>query len=78
LTEIQVHSVAESVELLQSVLRNQPSAARDVVLLNAGAAIYAAQLVNCLADGIAQAQTILAQGLAQKTLTDFIALTHHC
>ncbi len=78
LTEIQVHSIAESVELLQSVLQNQPSAARDVVLLNAGAAIYAAELVNCLADGIAQAQTILAQGLAQKTLTDFIALTHHC
>jgi len=78
LTEIQVNSVAESVTLLQTVLSNQPSAAREVVILNAGAAIYASQLVNSLAEGIARAQTVLAQGTAQQKLTDFIQFTHHC
>jgi anthranilate phosphoribosyltransferase len=75
LAEIQVHSVAESVALVQAVLNNQPSAARDVVVLNAGAAIYAAQLVGSLAEGISRAQTVLAQGLAQQKLNDFIQFT---
>ena len=51
--------------MIKSVLNNQASAARDIVQLNAGAAIYAAQLTNTLAEGIANAGQIVASGAAK-------------
>ncbi len=75
LSEIQVYSVKDSIRLIYQVLNNQPSPARDIVSLNAGAAIYAAGLAETLAGGIAQAQTVLSQGAAHHKLMEWIDLT---
>lgn len=77
LETIQVHSVADSVERVKSVLANQPSPARDVIILNAGAAIYVANLVDTLAEGIERAQEVLASGAAQDKLNALIHLTRN-
>lgn len=75
LDNIQVHSVEESLAMVRSVLDNQASPARDIVVLNAGAAIYAADLTNSLADGIAQAQAVLSNGAAREKLAAWVELT---
>lgn len=75
LKTVQVHSVAESAERVRSVLANEASPARDIVLLNAGAAIYAANLVENLKAGITCAQETLARGTALEKLTALIDLT---
>lgn len=77
LENIQVTSVNESVTMVHNVLNNQDSPARDVVLLNAGAAIYAADLANDFAQGIAIARTVLENGQAHAKLTDLVQLTQH-
>jgi len=75
LSEIQVKSVTESVNLIHKVLDNQPSAARDIVVLNAGAAIYTAGLTASLAEGVSRAQLVLTSGAAKKKLTAWVELT---
>lgn len=57
------------------VLDNQPGPARDIVLLNAGAALYSADVAGSIADGIALAQMALASGAARERLDAFIATT---
>jgi anthranilate phosphoribosyltransferase len=75
LETIQVNSVADSVALVHQVLANQANPARDIVVLNAGAAIYAANLVDNLTNGIKRAQEVLANGDARDKLTNLIQLT---
>jgi anthranilate phosphoribosyltransferase len=75
LSQIQVNSVKESVSIIHQVLDNHPGPARDIVSLNAGAAIYAAGLTETLASGITQAQAVLSQGAARNKLIEWIKLT---
>ncbi|HID98860.1 MAG TPA: anthranilate phosphoribosyltransferase [Thiotrichaceae bacterium] len=75
LSDIQVNSVADSVAMLLGVLDNKNSPARDIVTLNAGAAIYAAGLTANLAEGITQAQTVLSQGAVREKLTAWVNLS---
>ncbi|HHJ38012.1 MAG: anthranilate phosphoribosyltransferase [Methylothermaceae bacteria B42] len=75
LTALKVGNVDESKEILTSVLSGNPGSARDIVALNAGAAIYAADLSDDLAQGVEKAREILAKGLAQKKLTALIEWT---
>ncbi len=75
LDNIQVHSIEESLAMVRSVLDNQASPARDIVVLNAGAAIYAADLTNNLVNGIAQAQAVLNNGAAREKLAAWVELT---
>lgn len=77
LDNIQVASVNDSVIMVRSVLDNQDSPAKDVVLLNAGAAIYAADLANDLSQGIAIARTVLENGQARAKLTALVQFTQH-
>ena len=60
---------------IRAVYDNQPSAARDIVALNAGAAIYIAGLANDLAAGLARAQEVIASGAARECFARFIAHT---
>jgi len=55
---------ADSLTIVRSVLNNQPGPARDIVALNAGAAIYAADLADSLDAGIRRAHQVLADGSA--------------
>jgi len=65
---LQVATVEESRDRILKALRNEPGAERDVVALNAGAAIYAAGIADSLAEGVEQAQASLASGAAMAKL----------
>jgi len=72
---LQVHSAQESYALVQKALTYDDEAAGDIVALNAGAAIYAANLVDDLPAGVARAQAILRSGDALKKLQALAAFT---
>ncbi|ACO74483.1 TrpD [Laribacter hongkongensis HLHK9] len=61
---------------LLAVLDNQPGPARDIVCLNAGAAIYVAGVTDSLAEGIRLAQELLTSGAARQKLGQLVELTH--
>ena len=64
-----------SMAVLQRVLANEPGPARDIVLMNAGAALYAADVAGSLADGIERAREALASGRAAEKLVQFVQAT---
>lgn len=64
-----------SIEIMRAVLDNQSGPARDIVLLNAGAAIYAANVADSLADGVERAREALASGGAAERLLKFVQTT---
>lgn len=70
---------AQSREMSQAILRrvlaNEPGPARDIVLMNAGAALYAADVANSLAEGIERAREALASGAAAQKLAQFVQAT---
>ncbi|WP_374593476.1 anthranilate phosphoribosyltransferase [Aquabacterium sp.] len=72
---LHVPDKAASARIIRSVLANEAGPARDIVLLNAGAAIYVSDVADTLADGIAMAREVLASGAAQSRLDTFIAAT---
>jgi len=72
LNAIQVSNVDEAKDMLLAVLDNQPGAARDIVLLNAGAAIYVAGLTATLKGGVRKAEEVLASGAAKAKLKQLI------
>ena len=62
---------------LAAVLRGDgPSAARDVVAFNAGAAIYLADRAPSIADGVRLALDALASGAAARKLDEYVAFTN--
>jgi anthranilate phosphoribosyltransferase len=73
---IQVNSVDESKQMILAVLENQPGPALNIVLLNAGAALYVAGVAKSMADGIERARTAVAKGEARRKLDDFVAFTN--
>ena len=70
---LKVTSAEDSKAMLLGVLDNQSGPARDVVLLNAGAALYAANVADTMASGIALARSALASGAAKAKLAQLIA-----
>ncbi|MGC2166782.1 MAG: anthranilate phosphoribosyltransferase [Gallionella sp.] len=69
---LRVANIGEACEKLLSVLNNQPGLPRDIVQLNAGAAIYVAGLVSTLNEGVAKAGTVIADGSAKIKLEQLI------
>jgi len=67
LSVIAVDNAEQSLAMIRSVFEDQPGPARDIVRLNAGAAIYAAGLTASLADGVALAAEVIASGKAAHT-----------
>lgn len=72
---LKVETVDESRAMLLSVLDNQPGAARDIVVFNAGVALYAANVVATISDGIAAARTALQSGAAKARLERLVAVS---
>ena len=72
LDEIRVADAAGAKAMLLGVLDNQAGAARDIVLLNAGAAIYVAGLTDSLEHGVKKAAEIIASGAARNKLEQLI------
>lgn len=75
LDAIRVPGPVESLALIRGVLEDQPGPARDIVTLNAGAAIYAAGRASSLAEGVTLADQVIADGSARKRLDQLIILT---
>lgn len=70
-----VRSVAEAKELMLAVLSNQQGPARDIVALNAGAALYVADITPDLKSGVARAEQILNNGAGREKLSQLIAFS---
>ncbi len=75
LAELQVASPAESVARMREVLDDRPGPSRDVVLLNAGFALYAADVAPSLGEGVELARKALAGGAARAKLQEFVDCT---
>ncbi len=72
---LKVETAEESKAMLLSVLDNEAGAPRDIVILNAGAALYAANVTDSIEAGIAKAQTAIESGAAKSKLNELIAAT---
>jgi anthranilate phosphoribosyltransferase len=70
---LKVDTPEQSMAMLRGVLDNEPGAARDIVLINAGAALYAANVASSIADGLARARVAIESGAAKAKLAQFVA-----
>lgn len=75
LDSIKVSDAAASLDMIRSLLEDAPGAARDIVSMNAGAAIYTAGITDSLADGVAKAQEVITSGEARSRLDRLVVLT---
>ncbi len=75
LRHLRVGSACESKAMMLAALENQPGAPRDIVCLNAGAALYVANLAGSIAEGIAKAREAIASGAARARLDAFVQAT---
>ena len=73
---IQVENSEQSRAVLQSVLDNQPGPALDIVLLNAGAAIYVSGVAGTLQEGVIRARAAVESGAAKEKLRQLVEITH--
>lgn len=73
--QFRVKDAAESAEILLAVLRGEAGPARDIVCLNAAAAIYAAGVADNIADGLKRAQAAIDNGAALEKQRALAALT---
>ena len=76
LDTIRVTHVAEAQAMLLGVLDNRPGPARDIVLLNAGAAIYASGISATLAEGVRRAAGVIAGGAAKDKLAQLVRISN--
>ncbi|MCP1772445.1 anthranilate phosphoribosyltransferase [Neisseria perflava] len=75
LDDIRVANSQESLEKMRSVLNGEPGAARDIVLLNAAACLYAGNVVSSLAEGVEAAKAAIDSGKAKAKQEEFVAFT---
>ncbi len=73
---LKVANQQESVQCIQRALANEDGPVRDIVLLNAGAALYCANVAGSVAEGVKRAREAVASGAAQAKLSQFVAVTN--
>jgi anthranilate phosphoribosyltransferase len=72
---LKVETPEQSRLMLMSVLDNEAGAARDIVIFNAGAALYAANVADTIKAGIDKARTAIESGAAKAKLEQLVRLT---
>jgi anthranilate phosphoribosyltransferase len=72
---IRVADPADSLRMIRQVLEDHAGPARDIVMLNAGAAIYCAGLAPSMPEGIRKADAAIASGEALNRLERLVVLT---
>ncbi len=72
---LKVVDAEASKAMLLGVLDNTPGAAREIVALNAGTALYTANVVGSIGEGIVKAREVIASGAARAKLEAFVAAT---
>ena len=75
LSSIKAADKEASKSMLLDVLNNKPGPAKDIVMLNAGAAIYVAGMANDLWGGVTKARELIETGAAKKKLDQLVAYT---
>ena len=73
---LRVANAGEAQQKLLGILNNEPGAPRDIVQLNAGAAIYVAGLAATLKEGVAKADQAIASGAAKNKLQQLILISN--
>ncbi len=76
LDTLAVDGADSSLSMLKAVLNNQAGPARDIVVLNAGAAIYAANLTTTLDAGITTARDVIQSGAALEKVNALVSLSN--
>ena len=76
MTSLRVESVDQSAALIERVLRDEPGPPRDIVCLNAAAALWTAGQVKDLKSGTAAAREALRSGAARDTLRRLAEISH--
>ena len=71
----EVADAAGSKAMLLEVLDNRPGLARDIVAMNAGAALYVAGVTDSIDEGIGRAREAIASGAARAKMEAFVAAT---
>ncbi|MBK6928428.1 MAG: anthranilate phosphoribosyltransferase [Comamonadaceae bacterium] len=73
---LKVETPEQSRALLLDVLDNQHGAARDIVILNAGVALYAANVADTMKDGVERARAAIESGAAKARLEQLVVTAH--
>ena len=73
---LKVANKEESVQCIQRALANEDGPVRDIVLLNAGAALYCANVAPSIAEGVRRAREAVASGRALAKLSQFVSVTN--
>ncbi len=76
LQQIRATDSAHSLEIIKAVFNNTEGPAKDIVCLNAGAAIYVAGLTTSLSSGVKRAQEVIASGAVNEKLQQLIVKTN--
>ena len=76
LSALRADDAEDSLRIIKSVLANEAGPARDIVCLNAGAAIYAAGLASSFAEGVGRAQEVIASGEAAAKLEQLVTVSN--
>lgn len=72
ISQLTVKNAHESLQLIKAIFSGEKGSARDIVVLNAGAAIYAANIAASLSQGIEMANTAIDNGTAMQKLNALI------
>ena len=75
LDKLEVDGPEASLERVHEALDDRPGPARDMVLLNAGAALYAADVAASLEEGMGRARAAVASGAARRKLEEYREIT---
>jgi len=75
LAALAVDGAEQSLDIIRRAFAGEAGPARDIVALNAGAALYAAGLADSLEAGVERAGEILASGAAGQKLDDLVRLS---
>lgn len=76
LDPLRVENAESSAEMIRGVLAGNPGPARDIVLLNAGAALYVAGVASDLQDGVDRAAASVDEGKAKATLERLVEISN--
>jgi len=72
---LKVSGPGQSIALLRGVLDNQPGPAKNIVALNAGAALYVAGVASSIEDGLARAREVIANGQARERMQQYVQIS---
>jgi len=72
---LKVSGPGQSIALLRAVLDNQPGPAKNIVALNAGAALYVAGVASSIEDGLARAREVIANGQARERMQQYVQIS---